>query len=299
MQIASDSPRNCFIQSRQILHSFREHEGGFRGLQIAAVLAALTLVPSHARADDVPAPPATRSVQIVEHLGEKVPLDLEFQDERGQTVKLRDQFKDGKPILLSLVYFRCPMLCSLVLSGVTKVMREMDLKLGQDYHAVTVSFDWKDTPQTAKTKQDNYLQALNQPHAGDSWHFLTTPNKDTIAKLTQSVGFNYFYDEQTDQFAHAAVVFVLTPDGRISRYLYDFNFQPKQMKLALVEASAGSVGATLDKVLLQCYRYDPASRKYNFYVFGFLRAGGLLTLILLVGLIAYLIKHYSKQKWAS
>ncbi len=269
-----------------------------RLLQAAALLAALLAHPV-ARAEDIPAPPAAKGVEITEHLGDRLPLDLEFNDEQGHRVKLGDSFKNGKPVVLSLVYFRCPMLCSLVLSGVTKVMHDLDLKLGQDFNAVTVSFDWRDTPAGAKTKQENYLQALNMPGAGEAWHFLTTPDKESIRKLTEAVGFKYFFDEQSGEFAHAAVVFIITPDGRISRYLYDFSFQPKQMKLALIEASAGTVGATIDRVLLQCYRYDPASRKYHFYVFGFLRAGGLLTLLCLAGLIGYLLKHDSRRKWAS
>ncbi len=240
---------------------------------------------------DVPQPPALRNVDVVEHLGERVPLDVHFVDQNGKSVELGDYLKQGKPVLLSLVYFRCPMLCSLILSGITKVMRDMDLHLGQDYGAVTVSFDPADNPATATTKQTNYLQALGKPGAAADWPYLTG-SKDQIERLTQALGFQYTYDEQTQQFAHPAVVFILSPDGRISRYLYDFNFEPRQLKLALVEAAAGKAGSTVDRVLLQCYRYDPASRKYHFFVTRFMQTGGAIVLLSLAGLIGWLIYRY-------
>jgi protein SCO1/2 len=272
-----------------------------RALHILLSLS-LTVSAAAAWADEVQAPPALRQVDVTEHLGAQLPLDLAFVDETGKATTLGEAMSTakghGKPVILSLVYYKCPMLCSLLLSGVTKVMRDMDLKLGEDYEAVTVSFDPADTFAGAKTKQTNYLQSLGHPEATGAWKFLTG-KPESIKKLTDDVGFKYYYDEQNQQFAHAAAIFILTPDGRISRYLYDVSFEPKQLKLALVEASAGTVGSTVDKVLLQCYKYDPASRKYHLYVFGFLRTGGLLVLIALSALIGYLFWHDPKRKWAS
>lgn len=266
---------------------------------IAAVvgLALASALPARA---ELPPPPAMKAVDIEEHLGEKIPLDLQFVDETGKQVKLGDYFQSGKPVVLSLVYFRCPMLCSLILSGQAKVMHELELKLGQDYEAVTVSFDPHDTPRDAESKQHNYLQAMGNPGAGAHWSFLTGSNA-SIAPLTQALGFKYYFDESIQQFAHPAAIFIISPDGKISRYLYQISFQPQQLKLALVEAGKGKAGTALDRSLLTCYRYDLATKKYQFYVWGFIRLGAGLSFVLLAGFLGRLwhLELKKKRKLAS
>jgi protein SCO1/2 len=254
-------------------------------LHIAVALALVLGVSGMARGEPQ-AQAAMRPVDIEEHLGEKVPLDLPFVDQNGKAVKLGELFH-GKPVVLSLVYFRCPMLCSLLLSGQTRVMRELGLELGKDYEAVTVSFDPHDTPKDAELKQHGYLQSLGKPEAGADWSFLTG-QPASIGPLTQALGFQYYFDEGIQQFAHPAAIFILSPDGKISRYLYQLSFEPKQLKLALVEAGQGKAGTTLDRSILTCYRYDFANKRYQLYVWGFIRGVALLGFFGVAGLLGRL-----------
>lgn len=265
-------------------------------LHIVALLCMVGFGSRVALADDLPQPLALKQVDIEEHLGEKLPLDLPFVDQTGKAVKLGELFH-GKPVVLSLVYFKCPMLCSLVLSGQAKVMREMDLGLGQDYQAVTVSFDPHDTPHDAEIKQHNYLQSLGKPDQKADWSFLTG-GPESIGALTRAIGFKYYYDEASQQFAHAAAIFIITPEGKISRYLYQLSFEPKQLKLAVVEASAGRAGSSYDRSLLSCYRYDLASKRYKLYVIGFIKLGALLAFALLAALLGRLWYVEAKRKFA-
>jgi protein SCO1/2 len=209
-------------------------------------------------------------VEVVEQLGTKLPLELRFTNQDGQAVRLGDLLAGRRPVVLSLVYFDCPMLCGLVLTGAARGMRETGLELGKDFDAVTLSFDPKDTSRAAAERQRGYLQAFGKPEAKKAWTFLTGSAPD-IHRVTEAVGFKYAYDEKTRQFAHAAGIFVLTPDGRVSRYLYGIEFPARDLRLALVEASEGRVGTSFDRLLLTCYRYDPASRKYEPYVMGVVR----------------------------
>jgi protein SCO1 len=248
---------------------------------------------------DLPVPLAMRQVDIEEHLGQKLPLDLAFVDQNGKSVKLGDYFHDGKPVVLSLVYFRCPMLCSLILSGEAKVMREMGLTLGKDYQAVTVSFDPHDGPKDAQIKQHGYLQSVGQPDATGAWTFLTG-QPASIEPLTKAIGFKYYFDETIQQFAHPAAIFIISPDGKISRYLYQLSFQPKQLKLAVVEAAKGQAGSSLDRAILTCYRYDFAKKKYSFYIWGFIRGGAMLGFLFIAGLLGVLwMREFKKKKVAT
>ena len=215
-------------------------------------------------------PTALQEVEVVEQLGTKLPLDLRFTNQDGQAVRLGDLLAGRRPVVLSLVYFDCPMLCGLVLTGAARGMRETGLELGKDFDAVTLSFDPKDTSRAAAERQRGYLQAFGKPEAKQAWTFLTGSAPE-IHRVTEAVGFKYAYDEKTRQFAHAAGLFVLTPDGRVSRYLYGIEFPARDLRLALVEASEGRVGTSFDRLLLTCYRYDPASRKYEPYVMGVVR----------------------------
>ena len=224
-----------------------------------------------------------QQVDIDERLGARIPTQLAFTDSDGRAVKLADYFSDGKPVVLVLAYFRCPMLCDLVLRGVAEAVK--DLPLGRDFRALTVSIDPKDRPAAAALKQHSLLQAINQPR-GD-WPFLVGSSAE-IKQLAESVGFEYAYDPRSDQFAHPACAIVLMPDGRIARYLYGISFRPFDLRMAVSEASRGRTGGIVDRVLLTCFRYDPATRRYAWAVRGALRATAAITLLCLAGGIALL-----------
>ena len=224
---------------------------------------------------------AFKSIDIVERLGDQIPTDLNFVDETGQAVKLADLVAGDLPVILTLNYYECPMLCTLELNGMVKGLRELDYKPGEQYRIVTVSIDPEETPELAANKAAHYRKSLaDAPVAG--WQFLTG-QQEQITELSKSVGFNYFYDYRRDEWAHAACVFVLTPEGRISRYLYGIEFRPKDLKLALLEASEGTIGSVMDRVLLFCFHYDPQGKKYAIAAIRVMRGGGALTLLLLGG----------------
>ena len=198
-------------------------------------------------------------MSIAQRLNEPIPPEIAFRDENGQTVNLGDYF-GKKPIVLSLVYFDCPALCTEVLNGELRTMKAISLDLGKDFDAVTVSFEPKDTPALAKAKRDVYAGQYGRPGARESWHFLTG-DQPSIDALTQAVGFHYAYDSASRQYAHAAAILVLTPHGRIARYFYGVQYPGRDFRLGLVEASEGKIGTPTDHALLYCYQYDPGDRK--------------------------------------
>lgn len=216
------------------------------------------------------------NIDVVERLGEVVPLDLEFRDEDGQVVKLGDYFKGDKPVLLNLGYYQCPMLCSLVLNGLIGGLQDLSWIAGNEFRIVTVSIDPREGPKLARDKKATYIKQLGKPDAAKGWHFLTG-RRESIKALADAVGFGYEYDTDRMEYAHAASIFFLSPTGKITRYLYGIEYEAKQLRLALVEAGEGTVGNAIDRFLLRCYHYDPHSRKYGVYVWGVMRAGGLLT----------------------
>lgn len=238
-------------------------------------------------------PPALKGVDVEEHIGEPLPLATRFMDEAGKEVTLGQVLPKDKPTLLTLVYYDCPMLCNLVLNGQVKSMREVGLELGKDYEAVTVSIDPKDTPAQSQLRRLRQLQAMGKPETAP-WRFLTGTEED-IRKLSEAVGFKYTYDESTKQYAHPAVVHVITPEGSISRYLYGTTFPAKDMKLALLEAAGGRVGTSFDRVILSCFKYDAATRRYGFYIFGFIRTGGMLVFLALSGMLIYFWRRELKK----
>lgn len=226
-------------------------------------------------------------VDVVEHLGERLPLDLAFRDEAGADVRLGDYFGQGKPVLITLVYFNCPMLCSMVLNGALEGMRELGWTPGEDFEVVTVSISPTETPELARDKKANYLERLGLPGADKGWHFLTGTG-DNIKALAGALGFGYRYDPSTQDYAHGAAIFFAAADGVITRYLYGVQFPAKQLRLALVEAGRGEVGSVVDKVLMRCFMYEPAHKKYGFYIWGAMRLGGLLTIFILGGFLLLL-----------
>ncbi|WNG39892.1 SCO family protein [Archangium minus] len=238
-------------------------------------------------------PPQVRGVDVEEHLGELTPLEAQFTDAFGKPVRLRDVLPRTRPVLLTLVYYNCPLLCNLVINEQIRTMRELGLELGKDYEAVTVSIDPQDTPAQSLERRRRHLQSMGQPETAP-WHFLTG-TEENIRQLADAVGFKYAYDADTKQYVHPAVVHVLTPEGAISRYLYGTSFRPQDMKLALLEAAGGRVGTSIDRIVLTCFKYDTATRRYGFYIFGFLRIGSLMVFGALATMLAYYWRRELKK----
>jgi protein SCO1/2 len=234
-------------------------------------------------------PRALKSVGIDQKLNEQIPLDAVFKDEQGRDVHLSQFFK-GKPVVLSLVYYTCPMLCNQVLNGMLGSFRQVSFNIGEQYEVVTVSFDPRETPELAAAKKTTYVKAYNRPGAEASWHFLTG-DEANIKRLTEAVGFRYAWDEQTKQFAHASAIMVLTPEGKLARYFYGIDYPPKDLRLGLVEASQNKIGTPVDALLLYCYHYDPATGKYGAVVMNIMRVAGVVTLVLIVGMLLVLRKR--------
>jgi protein SCO1/2 len=241
-----------------------------------------------------PTPPALESVQVTERLGSWVPGDLTFTDSTGSAFPLHRYFYKDKPVLLSLNYYRCSMLCSLILTGMVNALKRSGLALGDDFLAITVSIDPLEEPPLAAERKRGYLQALGTPAVEPGWSFLTG-KEDQIRKLAEAVGFGYAYDQDTKQYAHPAVIFVLTPEGKISRYLYGIEYSPRDVKLALVEAAGGKVGTSLDRFILSCFKYDPSLRRYGFYVSGILKGGAMLVFGMLAALLVTLWRRELKR----
>lgn len=227
----------------------------------------------------VAVPPQLRDVGIDQRLNEQLPLDLVFQDEEGRAVALRQYFHD-KPVLLTLVYYECPMLCNLVLNGVLRAIRTISFDAGRQYEIVTVSIDPREKPSLAKIKKRQYASGYGRPGGASGWHFLTG-SEPAIRELAQSVGFRYTYDTARNQYAHAAGFMVLTPEGKLARYFYGVEYSGRDLRLALVEASAGKIGSPVDQFLLYCFHYDPETGKYGPLILNIVRAAGLVTLFTL------------------
>lgn len=231
-------------------------------------------------------PPGLTNVGIEQHLNQQLPLDLAFVDETGKAVKLGDYF-GKKPVVLSLVYYRCPMLCSEVLAGLEGSLRALKFNAGDQFNVLTVSFDPKDTPETATEKKALMLKAYKRPGAAEGWHFLTG-SQQSIDTLTKTVGFQYEYDKKIDQFSHTTAVMIITPQGRIAQYYFGIEYPPTDMRLGLIQASQNKIGSLVDQVILYCYHYDPQSGKYGAIVSHVLQLGGGLT-ILSLGLLLTLL----------
>ena len=245
------------------------------------VLAVVLLAGVAAAQDRIePVPKALERVGVEEKRNAVLPLHLAFKDDRGRNVTLGTYFRPGRPVVLTLNYYRCPMLCTLELNGLVDALTELAWSPGDEFTLVTVSFDPKDTTASARAKKLGYLERLGRPQADAGWHFLTG-SASAIGELTTAVGFSAEYDGKTDQYGHAAVVIVATPDGRISRYLYGVRFAPDTVKLALNEAAKGAIGSTWDRFLLYCYRYDAGQGKYSLAALSLVRIGGLLTVLIL------------------
>jgi protein SCO1 len=225
-------------------------------------------------------PPGLQFVGIEQHLNAEVPGNLEFRDELGNPVKLGDYFGHGRPVILNLGYYTCPMLCSELLEGLVGSMKALTLQLGQDFDVVTVSFNPNETVDMAAEKKREIMKRYGRANTANGWHFLTG-RADQIKALTDAVGFQYQFDPKTGQYAHATAIVMLTPDRHIAEYFYGVEFSPKDLRLGLVEASQGKIGNLTDAVLLYCYHYDPRSGKYGAVISNVLKIGGLMTVVIL------------------
>jgi protein SCO1/2 len=239
-------------------------------------------------------PPVWREVRIDQKIGQTLPLDLRLRDETGKEVRLREFFT-SQPVVLTPVYFECPMLCTQVLNGLVRTLKVTPLEIGRDFQIVTFSFDPKDTPALAKAKKQNYLQELGRENAGQGWHFLTA-SQDVITSLTDALGFRYVWDPKLQQYAHAAAIVVATPDGKIARYFYGIDYPPRDLRLGLVEASQGKVGNVVDQVLLLCYKYDPMTGRYGWMILTTVRIAGALTVLAIAGFIFIMLRREFKAR---
>ena len=244
---------------------------------------------SAAFADNSATPPKLPGeVSIRQNLNAQLPLDLMFRDESGRIVRLRELYR-GKPVLLNFMYYRCPMLCSMVMEGISSSLSELKFDVGKEFDVITVSIDPRDMPEQAAAKKDKYVKRYGRLGAATGWHFLTG-HESAIHALTNAAGFYYAYDPEHDQFAHGTVLLATTPQGRISRYLYGFEYKPRDVRLALIEASANKIGTATDQLLLLCYHYDPATGKYSSAAMNVVRAGGVATVLSIAGFIIIMLR---------
>jgi protein SCO1/2 len=261
---------------------------------ILALVATLLTVPVLAQTS-ANAPELPGHVSIAQKLNTQIPLDLMFRDEQGKVVRLQEFFNNGRPVLLNFVYYRCPMLCPMVLEGTTESLTHLKFDIGKQFDVVTISIDPRDSAKAAAEMKDKYIRRYGRLHSAPNWHFLTG-HETAIKKLADTVGFQYAYDSRTDQFAHGAALLVLTPEGRTSRYFYGFEYKPRDLRLAIVEASEGKIGTPVDQFLLLCFHYDPATGKYSRNAMMFARAGGVTTMLVLGGAIFVMIRKERKQQ---
>jgi protein SCO1/2 len=232
-------------------------------------------------------PAELKKIDVVERLGGRIPLDLRFTDETGSQVRLGDYFASDRPVILVLGYYRCPMLCNLVFNGLADAVQQLDLRLADQYTIITVSIDSVETPQLAAAKKANYVKSMSRGDSLTGWHFLVGEAGQSRA-LAEAVGFKYYWDEQSKQWAHPALVTLLSPDGVISRYLYGVEFPVRDLRLGLLEASEGKIGNTVDRIILYCYHYDPEAGGYVVFAENVMRLGGVATVILLGALLVFL-----------
>jgi protein SCO1/2 len=270
------------------------------GTVLLLVLVLLISGTAHAQLNIDPAqsagtsPAILKQVRFDQRLGEAIPLDLRFVDEHGQDATLRQFFGQG-PVILILAYYRCPMLCTEVLNGSVRTLRQLDFELGKDYQVVTVSIDPSDSPALAATKHEEYSVLYGRSGAEKGWHFLIG-REPQIQQLANAVGFHYAYDPASHQFAHASGIVILTPQGIVSQYTYGVSFPERDLRLGLVRASHQRIGSLVDQVLLYCYHYDPQTGKYGLLISRSLKIGGALTALLLGAVMCMLFRKENYEQ---
>lgn len=233
-------------------------------------------------------PAALRNVGIDQKMGAAIPQDMPFLDESGKTVTMR-QFL-GKPVILALVYYSCPSLCTMILDGVIRSIKDLPMVAGKDFNVVAVSFDPRETPEMARAKKAFYFGEYKHPGAENGFHFLTGEEASSRG-LADSVGFHYAYDSVSNQYAHGSAIMILTPEGRVARYFYGINYPARDVRFGIEDASGGKISSPVDAVLLYCYHYDPSNGKYGFVIMKALRIGGVLTLACLIGFMLLMFRR--------
>ena len=240
-------------------------------------------------------PDAMKRAGFEQRHNTQLPMDVKLRDEQGNEITLGSLF-DDRPVILNFVYFNCPMLCNVILNSLCDTLQDLPFSPGKEYQIITVSFNHTETPELAAAKKKNYLEYLGKPEAADGWHFLTG-DEAAIQTLTQAAGFTFAWDEQREEYAHASGIMVATPQGRLSHYFFGVVFDPRDLRLGLVDASEGKIGSPLDKVqLLFCYHYDPAMGTYSLAVFRLLKMGGVLTILSLGLFMGISLAQERKQK---
>ncbi len=240
--------------------------------------------------------PDLKNIDVIEHLGDTIPLNLTFTNHKGERVKLEDYFHKGKPVILTLAYYRCPMLCTMVLNGLSESILNIDGWVpGDQFEILTVSIDPTETAELADSKRHRYLENLKDIGGESEWEFMVGDEPE-IKQLAAAVGFKYFYVEESKEFAHPAVVFLLTEEGVISRYLYGLEYSPRDVKLGLLEAGRGKIGNTVDKIVLYCFHYDPDAKGYVVFATNVMKLGGLVTLVLVGIFLIFLFARYRVRR---
>jgi protein SCO1/2 len=276
-----------------------------RSIVALAAFAVAATVSVGAQADapglrPAPGPPASalpgalQAVRFEQRLDTRLPLDAVFRDEQGQTVTLGDYF-GKRSVVLAFVYYECPMLCNQILNGLVSGLGVLDQTVGTDFDVVAVSFDARETPVMAAAKKAAYVDRYARRGSEVGWHFLTG-DEASIGRVTDAAGFQFAWDEQTQQFAHASGVIVVTPDGRLARYLFGIEYPPRDLKFALMESSDGRIGSVVDQVLLYCYHYVAATGSYSLVAMNAVRLGGAVTMVMLLGFIAMSLRRDARAR---
>jgi protein SCO1/2 len=261
-------------------------------LQTFVLAAVASAQPSQGAPRDA-RPPILREVGIEQRLGQPLPLDAIFQDESGRAVRLGQYFGE-RPVVLVLAYYNCPMLCTEVLNGLLSSIKTLSFDVGKEFEIVTVSFNPRDKPSDAAAKKKPYVEAYHRSGAAAGWHFLTG-GSGSIERITSAVGFRYKYDESQGQFAHAAAIYVATPDGKLSRYFYGIDYAPRDLRLGLIEASQRRIGTPVDQILLYCFHYDPKVGRYGAVVMNMVRVGGVAAVLILSTFLAIMWRRDSRR----
>ncbi len=243
-----------------------------------------------------PVPPALREVGIDQRLDAQIPLNLEFRDETGQMKRLHEYF-GRKPVIVAPVYYQCPMLCTQILTGLVGSLKGISFTVGREFDVLAVSFDSREGAELAAAKKESYLRRYGHPETSPGWHFLTG-DEQSIRALTDSLGFRYKWDAQSNQFAHASAIMLITPQGKISRYFYGVEYAPRDVRFGLIEASQNRIGTKVDQALLFCYHYDPSTGKYTNRVIGSLRVAAALTVLGLGGFMFVMLRRERKGRAA-
>jgi protein SCO1/2 len=269
-------------------------------IALAATAGAQSDVPGVNPSPGVPSdqmPSVLSKVTFEQRLDERLPLDLQFKDEEGRTVRLGDYF-GRRPVLMAFVYYDCPMLCTQVLNGIDTSLKVLDETVGQEFDVVAVSFDPRETPALANGKKKAQVDRYQRPGSEAGWHFLTG-EEPAIKELTGAAGFHYVWDERTQQFAHPSGIMVVTPDGRLARYFFGIEYASRDVRFALIESSAGRIGRLIDRLLLYCYHYDPATGSYGFVAMRAVRIGGAATMLALAGFIVASLRREGRAATSS